>query len=118
MQGTASDELSIALRHDELLRRAVQHGEVLAEQDASLHHRLQEAMDAEDVGAARGADRVTHAVQPRTRTPGPPGRRATTARARLSIGKPRPTGLKPGVSGPNTPVRTRMVWVSPRNAPA
>src|SRR5690606_37366506 len=50
VQGSASDQLSAVFGDDELLHRPVQHGEILAEQDASLHQRLQKSVDAGDVG--------------------------------------------------------------------
>src|SRR5690606_17494332 len=58
VQRAASDQLAIQFGDDELLHGAVQHREVLAEQDASLDQRLQEPVDAADVGGARRSDGV------------------------------------------------------------
>ena len=51
-----ADDLPVGFGDDELLHGSVEHGEVLAEQDALVDERLEQGVDAEDVGAARGAD--------------------------------------------------------------
>ncbi|BDZ40476.1 hypothetical protein GCM10025863_30900 [Microbacterium suwonense] len=58
VQGPASDQFARHLGDDELLHRAVQHRQILAEQDTSLDQRLQKRMDAGDVGGAGCADGV------------------------------------------------------------
>jgi hypothetical protein len=69
VQCAASDQLAVVgLGDPELLHVFVEHDEVFAEQDALLHERFDEPLDAADVGRARAPHRVPAHVHPAFRT--------------------------------------------------